>query len=307
MRSFLIIILLTITTASQVLSQNVLASEEFEAENVSTVTLRGSFCDVYVETGDKVYFKGIIEGKGREGDYEILSDLDGDQLEIRVQSRRGARWGWNWNAQSKLELKIPANTELFIDNSSGDVYVDGISGDRIRLNTSSGDIEASGISGELDVECTSGDIELRDIRANVAVATTSGDIDIQDVEGEISCLATSGDIQLESFVGGTEIRTTSGEIKVKRGKGEMTFRSTSGNIDGYDLELTADLLVRASSGDIEIVLVNDISNLNFELESSSGDLDVGRRSGERDLYIKEGDEFFWVKGLTSSGDMDFRN
>ncbi len=305
MRSFLLV--LCLVAATSLSAQKILASEEFEAENIKSVTVKGAFCDVYVEPGDKVYFKGVIEGKGDEGDYEILSDLDGTDLEIRVDSRRN-NWGWGWNElRTKLELRIPSDVELTIDNSSGDIYIDDISPSELNVEASSGDISISKVRGSLEVEATSGDLELRDITGDLLARTTSGDQEIKGIGGSIQTGATSGDIELEDFEGDAEAKTTSGEITVRRGKGAMSFRTTSGNIDGYDLELTDDLLLRASSGDIEIELINDLSQLNFDLESSSGDLEVGSRSSDRDLYIKEGPDYFWVRATTSSGNMDFSN
>ncbi len=295
---------------SPVLAQNVLAKEEFDAENVRAVTIEGRFCDVYVQSGPKVHFKGIIEGRGEEGDYEILSKIENDELKIEVERRRQGRnrsWGWNNNTRTKLELTIPDGTLLKVDNTSGDLKIVGVNTSEIIIDLTSGDLEMDRVKAKVDIESTSGDLQIDDLEGDLITYSTSGDQEIDNVKGNISVRASSGDIELNGFLGDLEVKTTSGEIYAKRGKGAMAFRSTSGNIDGYGLELTDDLLLRASSGDIEIELVNDISTLNFDLETSSGDLDVGRRSSDKDMYIKEGEDFIWVKGQTTSGNMDFRN
>ena len=41
-------------------AQNVMAKAELEAENVDEVRVDGSFVDVYVKKGDRVYFSVII-------------------------------------------------------------------------------------------------------------------------------------------------------------------------------------------------------------------------------------------------------
>ena len=307
MRSLLIYsaILLLI---SPVYSQNILAQEEFDAENVRAVTIEGRFCDVFVQKGSKVHFKGVIEGRGDEGDYRIISNIEGDELKVEVEARRRSRnWNWNSNFSAKLELTIPPGTLLTVDNTSGDLKIMGVSTSEIIIDLTSGDLEMDRVKAKVDIESTSGDLEIDDLEGDLITYSTSGDQEIDNVVGDVSIRASSGDIELNSFEGDVEVKTTSGEIYAKRGKGAMAFRSTSGNIDGYGLEITDDLLLRASSGDIEIELVNDLSSLNFDLQSSSGDLDVGRRSSEKDLYIKEGEDFFWVKGETTSGNMDFRN
>jgi len=307
MRS-LFIFLASLTIIHSTISQNILAEEEFDAENVSSVTIRGAFCDVFVQEGDKVHFEGIIEGRGEKGDYEILSDLDGESLRIEVKrNRRGRAWNWNTNMRSKLELTLPANTDLTIDNSSGDIKIYGISANNVRIDVTSGDLEMEKITADLDIESTSGDVEIKDLKGRVISSSTSGDQDLRGIIGDVALDASSGDIEIVGFEGKVEIQTTSGEIYAKRGRGAMSFRSTSGNIDGYGLEITDDFYVRASSGDIEIELNTPLSKLNWDLETASGDLDVGSRSAEKDLYIKEGNDLLWVKGETTSGDIDFRN
>ena len=303
---FLFSLFLFIEFIQPLKAQKVLASDEFEAENVTSVTVRGEFCDVVIQEGEKVYFRGVIEGRGDTGDYKISSRMDGTRLEITVDSRNRS-WGWNRIQRAKLELTIPAKTDVRVDNTSGDVYASNISGGNTLIETSSGDIEISGANGNLEIEATSGDVEVDEINGNLAIETTSGDQEVRNIQSEsISLKSTSGDIEVSQFSGEMEARTTSGELVIRRGRGVMSFRTTSGNIEGYGLDLTGDLLVKATSGDIELEFVNELDQMNFDLQTSSGNLDVGSRSGERDMYIKRG-PVFWVKGVTTSGNMDFSN
>ena len=290
----------------QVEAQNVLASHEFEAKDVSAVSLKGIFCDIYVQQGDQFYFKGRIEGRGDRGDYIIDSRLDGDRVEIWVDNKGSRNWN-NRITYSKLELTVPQGTEIRLQNTSGDIYASGLSSSRMRVGSTSGDIELDDISGPLEVSCTSGDIELTNHRGDLEARTTSGDLELSGLSGSLEVGATSGDIEVEQFEGDLWARTTSGEIDLRRGRGAMRLKTTSGGIEGYGLELTADMEVRASSGEVELQLVNDLSDLNFDLESSSGDLRVGSRSAEDEMYIKNNSDGHWVKGTTSSGDLDFSN
>ena len=287
------------------LAQNVLASEEFEGDNIAEVVIRNTFCDVNLKGGNKLYFKGIIEGRGDEGDFEILTELDGDRLEIIVSSR-SRNWNWNKISRSRLDLTIPEGTEVYIESTSGDTYGRSLSGGEIEIEATSGDVDLSDIKSDVRIDVTSGDIDIEDMEGRLEIASTSGDLDLRVIDGDIRTRSTSGDVEIRIFEGNVQSRTTSGELTITRGKGALSLRTTSGNIEGYDLEITDDLYLEASSGEIEIELINDIEDLNFELESGSGDLRAGRRSGERDLYIKRGDGF-WVRGVTTSGDIDVSN
>lgn len=303
-RQILLVLLVLLTTHISV-GQNILASEEFEGDNIAEVIIRNTFCDVNLEGGNKLYFKGVIEGRGDEGDFEIITDLDGDRLEIVVKSRT-RNWNWNKISRSRLDLKIPAGTKIYVESSSGDTYGRSLSGAEIEIEATSGDIDLSDISADVRVVVTSGDVEIEDMTGRLEVESTSGDVNLDDIDGNIRTRSTSGDLEIRQFSGDIQSRSTSGEITVSRGKGALSLRSTSGNIEGYDLEITDDLYLQASSGEIEIELVNDMEDLNFELETGSGDLRAGRRSGEKDLYIKRGDGF-WVRGVTSSGDIEISN
>lgn len=292
-----------VTYVSQ--GQNVLASEEFEGDNIAEVVIRNTFCDVNLEGGNKLYFKGVIEGRGDEGDFEILTELDGDRLEIVVKSR-SRNWNWNKISRSRLDLKVPSGTEIFVESTSGDTYGRSLAGAEIEIEATSGDVDLSDISADVRVDVTSGDVEIEDMTGRLEVESSSGDLDLTDIDGAIRTRSSSGDVEIRQFNGNIQSRTTSGELTISRGKGALSLRTTSGNIEGYDIEITDDLYLEASSGEIEVELVNDIEDLNFELESNSGDLRAGRRTGEKDLYIKRGDGF-WVRGVTTSGDIDITN
>lgn len=287
------------------IGQEILASESFQGDNIKEVVIRNTFCDVIMEGGNRLDFKGVIEGRGEEGDYEIRSELDGGRLEIVVRSRN-RNWNWNKISRARMDLVIPAGTTVYIESTSGDTYGKSIQTGEIEIEATSGDIELSDITGDVRIDVTSGDMDLEDINGRVDIQSTSGDIDIVGVTGDIRTRSTSGDVEIRQFEGDLQSRTTSGELTVSRGKGALSLRSTSGDIEGYDIEITDDLILEASSGEIEMELVNDVEDLNFELETGSGDLRAGRRTSEKDLYIKRGNGF-WVKGVTTSGDIEVTN
>ena len=84
-------------------AQNLLAKAELEAENVDEVRVEGSFVDVYVNTGDKVYFKGKITGSGDEGDYSFETDIVGRTLVIRVDRETNRSWRNYRITESRIE------------------------------------------------------------------------------------------------------------------------------------------------------------------------------------------------------------
>lgn len=277
-------------------AQNVLASVELEAENVTSVRIEGSFCDVVAKPGTTTYFKGMIEGSGDPDDYRIDTDIVGDELVIEVKKRGGS---WNRLSKSLLELTIKNGVNLSVDNSSGNIEAGDIEAEKYSFEASSGDIDLEGVLGNMKVSTTSGDIEIREARGRLDVETTSGDQELENIIGSLDFESTSGEVSIRGFECDIIGEATSGDISLYDGSGMLKLRTTSGEIEGSRIKLTGDAEFRANSGDIEMELANSLEEMSFDLEASSGDLRVGNRSGEDELYIRNGG--IWIRGITSSG------
>lgn len=292
-----------VVVALPAVSQNTLAKAELEAENVDEVRIEGSFVDVYVNKGDKVYFKGIITGSGDEGDYRFETDIVGKTLVIRVDRQRDKSWRNYRINESRIDLTIIDGVKLDIDNSSGDVNVANLRASSSKIEASSGDITLRSIVANLEVETSSGDIDIDGLTGDSEIESTSGDQDIFNTKGNIETRASSGDITISGFNGKIKVQATSGDVEIRKGVGAIRARTSSGNIDGYAIELNDNCYFDATSGDIEIDFVNDLDDLSFDLTATSGDLEVGNRSGEKRLVIERGG--IKITGTTSSGNQEY--
>lgn len=299
-----ILILITAIYSLQATSQSIMAQAELEAENIDEVRVDGSFVDVYVNKGDKVYFKGVIEGNGDKGDYRFDTDISGSTLIIKVVYTKNK---YNWRdrkiTKSRIDITITDGIRLDIDNSSGDVNVANLRASESKIEASSGNVTLKSIIANLDVETSSGDIEIDGLVGDSEIESTSGEQDITDVRGSLEAQASSGDITITNFKGDLDLEATSGDIDLRGGEGELDVRTTSGEIDGDDITLTGDANFDASSGNIEIDFTNDLNDLSFFLTATSGDLEVGSRSGEKRLIIDRGG--YKVEGVTSSGNQEY--
>jgi DUF4097 and DUF4098 domain-containing protein YvlB len=296
-------ILASILIGSNVIAQNIIASAELEAQNINEVRVEGSFCDVYVQQGDRNYLNAVIRGKGDKGDYEFDTEISGSTLVVKVLRKERSSWrGYNIN-ESKIELTVLNGVKLDIENSSGDVFVKDVDLEDSEIETTSGDISIKRIKANLEVESSSGDISINDLVGDLEMQSTSGDQRIYTAEGNIDTRSSSGDITLSGFSGDIEISATSGDVELRGGIGTLNIETSSGNIEGSDVELNGDAYLKATSGDIEIDFVNDIDDLSFDLTATSGDLDVGNKAGEKKLYINRGG--FRIVGVTSSGDQEY--
>ena len=301
MKKSLIAILFLVSFSG--LAQNTLAKAELEAENVDEVRIEGSFVDVYVNTGDKVYFKGIITGNGDEGDYRFETDIVGKTLVVRVDRKTNRRWRNYRITESRIDLTITDGVKLDIDNSSGDINVANLRASSSNIEATSGDITLRSIVANLNVETSSGDIDIDGLTGDSEIESTSGDQEIYNTRGNIETRASSGDITVSGFNGRIEIQATSGDVDIRKGVGSLKIRTSSGEIDGYGIEVNDNCYFDATSGNIEIDFVNDLDELSFDLTATSGDLEVGNRSGEKRLVIDRGG--IKITGTTSSGDQEY--
>lgn len=302
-------------------SQKIYADEKANYDGVSKVVVEGRFCDVTIKGQDRedVKFEGIIKGLSRKGsEYEIHHRLEGSVLKVWVESPRNS-WG---NIDASLQFWVPSKISVDVKNSSGDVLCENIKSDFTKLKASSGDITANRIISDLNVNTSSGEITLYEIKGNINSKSSSGNHEYRKLAGNVSSVATSGDLDMNNVVGDIVSRTSSGDVdynmvegKIKNvsssGNTEITnskvalnLTTTSGNIRGHEVLLLGDSFFKASSGDVSISLANDFEQLSFDLSASSGNLRVGNRKGDDQLYVKNGE--LWVHGKTSSGSQNYK-
>jgi len=156
--------------------------------------------------------RDIIDGKLRLS-LESLGEA------ARLQSRfQHGFWGRRPNARVDLEVRIPANLALAIDDTSGSINVTNVSasvwiddssgaitvrrvGD-LRIHDGSGSIEVAGASGDVFVDDGSGDIHIQAVGGSVTIDDGSGDIRVGNVGRELVILNDgSGDVSSSNIRG----------------------------------------------------------------------------------------------------------
>ncbi len=305
--------------------------------NVSTIEVEGSFCSVNVVGGSSsdVSFTGEILSS-RDYDIKIRHNVSGETLRVWIDRPRSIRG----NIKGKLEFSVPKNTNVLVDNSSGSVSVQDIGQSQVRLKASSGsvrarninsDLSASASSGSLTIEEISGDLKagtssgsqrIRNVNGNVKTKASSGGIKVEGVGGDVDLStssggqsimmvsgnlwteATSGSLNINDVTGDVKAGTSSGSIKLDRITGSVNLSSSSGSQRGTNIKLTGSSYFKASSGSVNMELLNDSEELSFSLSASSGGLNAKGSSGRKNLIIERGP--IKVVGNTSSGSQNYR-
>lgn len=294
---------LLLTVSQGVLSQAILAKHEFEAEGVKNIQVNGKFCNVNVSNGDKVQFFGVIEGKGKKGDFEISSILSGTTLFIEVNKK--FEGPWNKLSKAEIEVTVPDDTKVTVENSSGDVVIRNLTGPGFNIKTTSGDQRLYNLTGALNLASTSGDIYLYKAIGPLIMETTSGNQEVDMADSDIKTNATSGNLEFSGVVGNIIAETTSGDISLRESVGFLKLQSTSGDISGTQVSVSEKSSLKASSGDIQIRFKDSLDRYFFDVQSTSGFLRIGEMHGEKNL--KSTHSGVEIYAVTTSGDQYYTN
>ncbi len=221
---------------------------------------------------------------------------------LEVLSDKEEDWSlWSWQkrggAQVSIVVNIPAEFDLSVHTSDGDILADSFVGDA-ALRSSDGDIRLRDLTGKtIDVRTSDGDIEAGSLDApDVSVRTSDGDIQIDDVVAEKALIRTSdGDVVVRDIIAEATVQTSDGDVRFETVTGR-SFSAKSSDGDLHIGEITSPTSsLSTSDGSIRI----DEGSGDISATSSDGDITVHLLApGEVNLRTSDGDI-----QITSSGEL----
>jgi hypothetical protein len=132
-----------------------------------------------------------------------------------------------------LEISVPAGCDIRLNNGSGNVALQGITGE-IKLQTGSGRIEASDLQGRMSLKTGSGSISMGGINGQVTLVSGSGSIDASStvLSGSSQFKTGSGSITFEGKLdprGKYEFVTGSGSVNLMLpSRAAFSLKATTG-------------------------------------------------------------------------------
>ncbi|MFT8318977.1 MAG: DUF4097 family beta strand repeat-containing protein [Sporolactobacillus sp.] len=247
-------------------------------EGVRHVTVNGRSMDVKIRPTDQNKLTAEVRGWGnhsvkKDGRFKI--ERHGSELQINEKNPLpffNIDFGW-----SELLVLVPkqVSSSLSVSTNSGDIKLSGIQMENIRVETGSGDVQADHLH----------------VGSHFAAHAGSGDINVRQLSDRQAALSTSsGDIRVNAFTGALSAQTGSGDC-------ELSDRQLSGNLH-----------LQTSSGDIRLSFTNKPHDFTLHYQGDSGDADV-RIPGllysiktEHALAAKQGDGAIKIQARTGSGD-----
>lgn len=212
-------------------------AQEYDAPRSATVNAAGATA-AHIEaragqlrvTGRADLTEVRVRGTARASSRDLLDDIEleavrsGNAIEVRVHMPDSRDWRWSEHAILDLVIEVPATLALDVDDTSGDITVEGVTA-KVRIDDSSGDIRVR----------DAGDVWISDSSGGIDVSRVKGSVDIDD--------DSSGEIEVYDVTGSVRIgRDSSGSIDVSRVGGDFTVeRDGSGSIDYGDVKGKVDI------------------------------------------------------------------
>ena len=224
---------------------------------------------------------------------QVHSWLDGKTLHIRF-CKSGENFNLD-NAEKKLEVKLPKNTELkslSYDGSSAGSHFDSIYAENFSVDTSSGAAQLDNCSADIfDIDASSGNIYFTQtgVSSKINVDTSSGSLSLTaDTVAELNTDSSSGKMELD-IASADRITTecSSGDVELRLGA------------------MPSETIMDASSGDITLWIPKD-AGFTAEVDTASGSFD------SEVAFTKKGDTYVFGSGDskldidTSSGDVTIK-
>lgn len=151
--------------------------------------------------------------------------------------RREGRSNRSGRAQADFVVEVPRGVHVRVSSGSGEVSVEGVSG-------------------------------------NVHAASGSGTVRVGSGAAEVRASSGSGEVTVDGALGPVQASTGSGEVRITTGRGPVTASTGSGDIDVSMASLAGsdDMRFSSGSGSITLRLPADFS-ANFHATTGSGDIE----------------------------------
>ena len=179
----------------------------------------------------KLKAKGVFsKKKGRN--CELSYELKDSVLTIRVKQKDQNFNGVSILSEtSKLEFIVPNNIDVKMNSDLGDIDVNGLKANTIKLYTALGDITAENVSGNIDLNTDLGDISMNDLSGKINSVTSLGDIQGEHIlisdNSKFNTSLGDIDVQLSNPLSDCSLDLSSSLGKVKVDRPDLKKKSGS--------------------------------------------------------------------------------
>jgi DUF4097 and DUF4098 domain-containing protein YvlB len=227
----------------------------------------------------------------------------------------------NFNLDNTIKIYLPeatALTKLLIENSSGDVILEGFTAEDMNVRVSYGNFTLKeAAAAEAEITLSSGNSRMTDFQVGRLDFTNSyGNAKFTNIntgDAKLPDGVTYQEFKLNMSSGNVNINgLTSSSIGIRNSYGDVTCEEVIA--DEFDLDLSSgrlevgnadlqDIDVTNSYGDVTLNLLGSEEDYSYDLSTSYGNINVGNKSYE-DHLNKDNNGTRNVNADLSSGDVE---
>jgi hypothetical protein len=197
--------------------------------------------EVLATNGQQIEVKAerIARGNTEQAAKDLLKQIQiketASASQVRIESVFPSGMGFGGHSEIRYHLKVPANLSVRLQNTNGQVSVEGVRG-AVYAETTNGGVRGRDLSGTVEASTTNGgvDLELNALAAGGVVAsTTNGGVEItvpENVKAELKASCTHGGVSVSGLTVDGETTRNRVEGRVNGGGPRIALTTTNGGI-----------------------------------------------------------------------------
>ena len=296
--------ILTAVAAIALLTASLIAedgsrSKTFTVSKGGTLEVSTSVGDVHIRTTDRNEVSVTADGIEDRDLERLKMSESGNTVRVTYRAR-----GNSWGDHVRFDISVPAQFNLELTTSGGDLIVEGSLTGRINGSTAGGEIKLGNvIGGPVEVTTSGGDVVAGNIQGDGHLRTAGGDVKVGAVGGTLEVSTSGGDIEVEGVTKSLEARTAGGDVKVGSVGGKAALSTSGGDI--AIREAGGDVTASTSGGNIRAGKVKGSAELN----TAGGDIDLDGATGRVVVKTAGGDLHLknvagTIEGRTAGGEVE---
>lgn len=213
-----------------------LAPQSVFVTGVPTLVIQNMSGTIHIHSGDSAN-QVIVQDAGNTGDVKALVSKDNI---VTITS----------SDSSEIDITTPSTTDVQIAGGSGDVNVEGITGN-IAATTDSGSLTVNDVSGQVTLTDNNGSINASNVNGQIKMTGNNSSIVADHLTGMVNASSGDGSITVtaSNLSSNSTFHSHDGSISVEGSidtSGTYSFDSNSGSID-VSLPAASSFVLNASS------------------------------------------------------------
>jgi len=255
------------TYEQHVEQENVKPGSEIEISNLyGNVEVRPAETNrIVFDVTKTIRASNKAEADRLDQDFTFSVSEDGSRYRIRSnRDESGFHPAPRQRFKSSLLIQVPKSSALRLENRSGRVFIQDLTGDQNIVNRY-GDVEIRNITGKVELENRNGTVIVQDVSASVTIVNRYANTTVQNVGGDLRIETRNGSVEVSRVNGSATIENSYAPASVENVQGALTISGRNNSVDVQHIE-----------GDIRA----DSSYQNVTIKDPRGAVTVTSRNGD---------------------------